>query len=402
MVALLAATVLVAGAATPCKKMSKLIERGLDFCLKQEMLMYDAVKDQPEALVNTARGGKLETCSSSSWMSGFFPGTLWYLYEYSSDPEVLAAAEEMTSRMAPEQYNTSNHDVGFMIGSSYGQGYRLTGREDYRKVLLTAAESLSTRFNPQVGCTRSWGSRPSAGWDFVVIIDNMMNLELLTKASALGGDLKYIDIARTHANTTMRNHFRNDFSTWHVLNYDEATGEIISRQTEQGWRDDSTWARGQAWGLYGFTMMYRQTGDEAYLQRAIDMGKYLLDQPNMPSDKVPYWDYDVPVDKATPRDASAAAIMASAFIELSTFVVDETLSARFLKMAEAQLKSLSSKKYRAALGQNANFAIMHCTANNPKQDFDTPLVYADYYYIEALMRYRRLLAGETVVDPCLR
>ena len=389
---------LVLQAAAPKQKMAKFIQKEMDFAVSQSMRMYDSVKDLDGRLVNTARGGQLRTCGSRDWVAGFFPGTLWYLYEYTADPAILAAAKRMTERMAPEQYNTTNHDVGFMIYCSYGNGWRLTGRDDYRQVIVNAGHSLSTRFNPAVGCTRSWDPQPQRNRDFIVIVDNMMNLELLTATSALTGELELMEMARTHANTTIRNHYRPDYSSWHVVNYDGQTGQIVRKETEQGYSDDSAWSRGQAWGLYGFTMMYRQTRDPRYLEQAVQIGKFLMNHPALPKDKIPYWDLDVPVEKDTPRDASSACIMASALIELSTFVEDPVLSQQFLTLAEQQLTSLSKAPYKAKLGENANFILMHSTANRPARNFDTPLVYADYYYIEALLRYKRLLEGRPVVD----
>lgn len=306
-------------AAAPKQEMAKFIRKEMDFAVLQSMRMYDSVKDQEGRLVNTTRNGELETCNSKNWVAGFFPGTLWYLYEYKGDPEIRAAAERMTERMAPEQYNRDNHDVGFMIYCSYGNGWRLTGRDDYRQVIINTGESLSTRFNPAVGCTRSWNPQPWKKRDFIVIVDNMMNLELLTVTSALTGDPKYMEMARTHANTTIRNHYRPDYSSWHVVNYNGETGEIISKETEQGYADGSAWSRGQAWGLYGYTMMYRQTRDPRYLEQAVNIGKFLMNHPALPKDKIPYWDLDVPVTKDTPRDASSACIMASALVELSSF-----------------------------------------------------------------------------------
>ncbi len=385
-------------AAAPKQKMAKFIQKEMDFAVLQSMRMYDSVKDLDGRLVNTARDGQLRTCNSRDWVAGFFPGTLWYLYEYKGDPEIMAAAERMTERMAPEQYNTTNHDVGFMIYCSYGNGWRLTGRDDYRQVIVNAGNSLSTRFNPAVGCTRSWDPQPQKNRDFIVIVDNMMNLELLTVTSALTGDAKFMDMARTHANTTIRNHYRPDFSSWHVVNYDGQTGEIIRKETEQGYSDDSAWARGQAWGLYGYTMMYRQTRDPRYLEQAVNIGRFLMNHPALPKDKIPYWDLDAPVTKETPRDASAACIMASAFIELSTFVADPVLSQQFLSLAEQQLTSLSKAPYKVKPGENANFILQHSTSNMPAHNFDTPLVYADYYYVEALLRYKCLLEGRPVVD----
>lgn len=385
-------------AAAPKQKMAKFIQKEMDFAISQSMRMYDSVKDLDGRLVNTTRDGRLETCDSKNWVAGFFPGTLWYLYEYTQDPAIRAAAERMTERMAPEQFNTDNHDVGFMVYCSYGAGFRLTGRDDYRQAVVNAGRSLATRFNPAVGCTRSWNPQPRKNRDFIVIVDNMMNLELLTVTSALTADPQYLEMACTHANTTIRNHYRPDYSSWHVVNYNGETGEIISKETEQGYADGSAWSRGQAWGLYGFTMMYRQTRDPRFLKQAVQIGRFLMNHPALPKDKIPYWDLDVPVTKDTPRDASSACIMASALIELSTFVEDPVLSQQFLTLAEQQLQSLSKAPYKAKAGENANFILKHCTANKPANTFDTPLVYADYYYIEALLRYKRLLEGRPVVD----
>ena len=379
------------------KKMSRLVESNLDFAAKQAMLMYGSVKDLPEALPNqTDMKGKFVTCKSHSWVSGFHPGLLWYIYENTGDAKVMEAADVLTRRITKEQYNKDSHDVGFMLNCSFGNGYRLTGWEDYRQVLVNGANSLATRFNPAVGCTRSWKSR--FGWDFVVIIDNMMNLELLAVSSGLTGDLTNIGIARTHANTTMRNHFRPDGSSVHVVDYDEATGRINQRVTRQGLSDDSAWARGQGWGLYGFTMMYRQTGDKAYLQQACKIADFIAGHKNLPKDKIPYWDFDAPAKKTTPRDASAGALIASALIELSQYT-DGARSARYLGLAEQMLVSLSGKTYRASKpGDNSNFILKHATVFFKNDNYDTALTYADYYYVEALMRYKRLLQGRPVVD----
>jgi len=398
------ATILAAGAllnalaATPdAKKMGKLVDESLQFTTQQAMCMYEAVKDCPGKLPNqTDKDGNLQLCAPKSWVSGFHPGVLWYAYENSGDPAVRAAAEDLTERLEGEQYNTGSHDIGFVLNCSYGNGYRLTGKESYRQVLINGGNSLATRFNPTVGCTRSW--RPRFGWDFVVIIDNMMNLELLGVSSALSGDLKNYEIAKTHANTTLRNHFREDGSSVHVVDYDEATGKINQRITRQGLSDDSAWARGQGWGLYGFTMMYRQTGDPAYLQQAVKIGNFIVSHPNLPKDKIPYWDFDAPAAKTTPRDASAAALIASAMIELSQYTEGEQ-SAKFLRLAEQILVPLSGKNYRAAkVGDNAGFILKHATVFFKNDNYDTALTYADYYYVEALMRYKRLLEGKDVVD----
>ena len=380
------------------KKMSKIVDEALDYSAKQSMLMYESVKDlEGKAFPRSAKDGKLIVSTSKDWTSGFFPGQLWYLYENTGDESIREAAEVMTAKMAPEQYNTSSHDVGFMINCSYGNGYRVTGKEEYRKAIVNAGAALSTRFDPKVGCIRSW-SRKTPDWQFIVIIDNMMNLELLTVASSLTGDDECYNIAKSHADMTMKNHFRPNGSSYHLVSYDSLSGKVDKKVTYQGIHDESSWSRGQSWGLYGYTMMYRQTGKKEYLDHAIKIGKYIMNHPNLPKDKIPYWDFDVDADSKTPRDASAAAVMASAFVELSTYAEGETAEG-FRKLAEDMIVSLSSPRYRAKLGTNNNFIVKHCTGFFAKNsEVDAPLSYADYYYVEALMRYKRLLEGRHVVD----
>ena len=382
--------VLALHAAAPKQKMAKFIQKEMDFAISQSVRMYESVKDQDAALVNTARDGRLVTCPSRDWVAGFFPGTLWYLYENSGDEALRAAAERMTERMAPEQYNKTNHDVGFMIYCSYGNGWRLTGRDDYRQVIVNAGNSLSMRFNPAVGCTRSWDPQPQKNRDFIVIVDNMMNLELLTVTSALTGDAKFMDMARTHANTTIRNHYRPDYSSWHVVNYDGQTGEIVRKETEQGYSDDSAWARGQAWGLYGYTMMARKSGEPAYLSQAENIAKMLLQR--LPKDGIPYWDFDAPDIPDALRDASAGAIMASAFIDLARQTADSRLAKQCRRMAEKQLRTLASPEYLAPVGENCHILLRHSVGSLPgNSEVDVPLTYADYYFLEALLKWQEVL-----------
>lgn len=374
----------------------KIVDDALAFSQKQSILMYNSLKDQPTLLPRSAKDGELITCDSGWWTSGFFPGTLWYLYENNSDSLTLSAAEEMTNRIKEQQYNTGNHDVGFMINCSFGNGYRLTGREEYRNVIVRAAHSLSARFDSVVGCTRSWEGKE---WPFAVIIDNMMNLELLTIGSSYSGNNLYYNMAKSHADNTLKNHFRPDGSSYHVLSYDEHTGEVIKRVTHQGVSDESAWSRGQAWGLYGFTMMYRQTHNKEYLNQAIKIGNFIRNHPNLPADKIPYWDFNASNIPNADRDASAGAIMASAFLELSSYV-DGSLSNEFYKLAVQQIKSLASNAYRTRkIGDNNNFILKHSTGfMRSKYEIDAPLTYADYYFVEALIRCKRLLNKQNVVD----
>lgn len=251
---------------------------------------------------------------------------------------------------------------------------------------------MSTRFKPVVGLIRSWDTKTDK-WRYPVIIDNMMNLELLEWAAQHSDSTKFAKIASSHAKLTMKNHFRKDFSSYHVIGYDPETGEIEKRNTHQGYAHESAWARGQAWGLYGYTMMFRETGDSSYLHHAKGIARFIMSHPNMPKDKVPYWDFNAPDIPHAKRDASAAAIMASAFIELSTLTKkDPNFSKQCLNMAEMQLRSLTSVQYLAKKGRNGGFILMHSVGNLPKgTEVDVPLTYADYYYVEALVRYKKMV-----------
>jgi hypothetical protein len=277
-----------------------------------------------------------------------------------------------------------------MMYCSYGNLFKISPEEKYKQILLNSARSLSTRFNPKVGCIRSWGRSDDAS-EFKVIIDNMMNLELLMWATKQTGDSSFYQIAVTHANTTMKNHFRPDYSSYHVVIYDPQTGNVIKKQTAQGAADSSAWARGQSWGLYGYTMMYRETKDPKYLEQANNIAEFILNNPTLPADKVPYWDYDAPGIPNAKRDASSAAIMASALIELSTYT-NGALSKKYLNTASEILRSLASPEYTASYGTEGGFLLKHSVGNmNADADVDVPLPYAGYYYLEALMRYNKLL-----------
>jgi len=326
--------------------------------------------------------GELIAVKRSDWTSGFFPGVLWFLYEHSKDTAWERAAREHTALVKDEQYNGKTHDMGFKIYSSVGNAYRLTGDTNDRKVLVQAAKTLATRFNPTVGCIRSWDHN-SDKWDFPVIIDNMLNLELLFEATKLTGDSSFYKIAVSHANTTMKNHFRADYSTYHVIDYNPKTGVVRKKNTHQGYRDESTWSRGQAWALYGYTMCYRETHDPRYLTQADQVAKWLFNHPNMPADGVPYWDFNAPEIPKEPRDVSAATIIASALYELSTFSKEKAL---YVQWADKILNSLT-QHYLAKKGENKGFILLHSTGSKPSgTEVDKPLSYADYYFLEALKR----------------
>ena len=326
------------------------------------------------------------------WCSGFYPGSLWYIYEYTGNEAVKTLAEKNTLKLDSIQYVTRDHDVGFQLNCSYGNAFRLTGNEAYKQVLYQGAKSLSTRFNPAAGVIRSWDFvRKGCDWKFPVIIDNMMNLELLLSMSKAYADDSLQNIACTHANTTIQHHFRDDYSTYHLVDYDPETGAVRGKQTVQGFSDDSSWSRGQAWGLYGYTCMYRLTGDARYLEQARGIAGFLINHRNMPADGIPYWDFDAPALASTPRDASAAAIMASALVELSGFV-PAAEGERYMAFAEKQIRTLASPEYTAPAGENGGFILRHSTGAYPfSSEVDVPLTYADYYYLEALTRIKRRL-----------
>lgn len=372
--------------------LEKMITENLDFAVQQSIIMANSLKGQKDKLPKTTdQYGNLETCNSGWWVSGFFPGQLWYLYEYSKNEEVKKRAVEFTNRVEKEQYNTSTHDVGFMIFCSFGNGYRITHDSLYRKVIYNAAKSLSTRFNEKTGCLRSWDYASwNMQWQYPVIIDNMMNLELLLWAAKEFNEPKLKEIAVSHANKTMKNHYRPDFSCYHVVSYDTITGIPEKKNTAQGYNHESSWARGQAWGLYGFAMMFRYTKDSIYLNHAINIANFIINHLNLPEDKIPYWDFNAPDIPDCYRDASAAAIMCSALIELSNYV-NFKLADKYLSVAETQIRTLSSSQYRSTLGNNGNFLLKHSVGHKPNNtEVDVPLTYADYYFIEALMRLKKL------------
>lgn len=360
------------------------------FAAQQYERLLASVQNDPK-LPRTFEKGKVVTATPEDWTSGFFPGSLWFLYEYTNDPKWLAAATNYTERLERIKNFRGHHDVGFMLGCSYGQGWRLTKNPAYRDVLVQGARSLATRYKPEVGLIRSWDF---GTWKYPVIVDNMMNLELLTFAARETGDQRLRDIALSHADRTLTNHFRPDHSSFHVVDYDPADGTVLGRMTRQGAADPSAWARGQAWGLYGYTAMYRETRNPAYLAQATNIANFILNHPRLPADKIPYWDFDAPNIPDAPRDASAAAIMSSALIELSGFV-GKAAGRAYLDLARQQLLSLSSPAYRAQPGADGNFLLMHSVGSHPEhREIDVPLNYADYYFLEALLRYRALKLGD--------
>jgi rhamnogalacturonyl hydrolase YesR len=371
---------------TTGQDMRKLIDENLFFAASQYKLLEKNTNDTLMPRYFDPAKGTVMTSNTKWWCSGFFPGTLWYIYEYTKDADIRRIAEKRLSILEREKYYTGNHDLGFMIYCSFGNGYRLTGNPAYKEAVTTAAASLATRYRPAIQSIQSWNSNERLKCP--VIIDNMMNLELLYWVSDHGGDSKYRDMAVTHSNSTLKHHFRPDNSSYHVLDYDLNTGQLIKKITWQGAADSSAWARGQSWGLYGFTMMYRFSKNKAYLEQAKKIARYLLNHPNLSADKIPYWDFNAPGIPGTYRDASAGAIMASALLELGQYV-NKAERKELVKAAETILRSLSSPGYRSQPGENGGFLIKHNVGSLPhKGEVDVPLTYADYYFIESLLRYK--------------
>lgn len=333
------------------------------------------------------------------WTSGFWPGTLWYLYEATKAEKWKAEADRFSRVLTPlSMMPAIDHDLGFMIFNSFGNGYRLTGNPEYKSIILRTADTLATLFNPNVGTILSWPRPvPNMEWpQHNTIMDNMINLELLFWASKNGGSQKLYDIAVKHAETTMKNQFRPDFTSYHVVVYDKNTGRKIKAVTHQGYGDETMWARGQSWAIYGYTMCYRETKNPAFLDFAQKVSDVYLEK--LPSDLIPYWDFNDPDIPNAPRDASAAAVTASALLELSTLVPDKSKALMYRTKAEKMLEELSSDRY---LSKDKNSAfLLHSTGHKPNNsEVDASIIYADYYYIEALIRLKKLKSGKNLYSP---
>lgn len=321
------------------------------------------------------------------WCSGFWPGVIWYAYEHSKDESLKTYAEAFTRPLDTIAFSVAqNHDIGFMVYCSYGNGYRLTGDKRYKKVLLAAADTLATLYSPKVGTILSWPKQKHK-FKYNTIIDNMMNLELLFWAAKNGGDKKLFDMAKSHATKTMNHIVRKDNAVYHVGSFDEDTGSFLRGYTHQGYAHESMWARGQGWGIYGFSVAYRETGEQAFLDTAIKLSDHYMKR--LPEDKIPYWDFDDPKIPSAPKDASAAAVVACGMLELSTLVTDSSLKEKYIEAARSYLEVLSSDAY---LSKGTNQALLlHSTGHYPKNsEIDVPIIYADYYYMEALLRLKNL------------
>lgn len=381
---------LVLNAVFPAKsiaQMKELIDENFKNAVSQYKTMMSLTPQDKLPQSYDPQTNKFNARERTWWCSGFYPGTLWYIYEQTNDAAIKKEAERSLELIEPNQTYTGNHDLGFMMYCSFGNAYRITKEDKYKPIINNSAEALSTRFRPSIKAIQSWNK--NAYFNSPVIIDNMMNLELLYWVSDNTGNPKYKDIAVTHANTSLRDHFRKDYSSYHVIDYDTLTGQPSRKATWQGAADCSAWSRGQGWGLYGYTMMYRFSKDKRYLKHAQNIAKYILTHPNLPEDKIPYWDFDAPQIPKAKRDVSAASLIASALLELAQFTKNDDLKKSYIETARTILTNLSKPEYLAAPGTNGGFLLKHSTGALPlNSEIDVPLIYADYYFLEALKRYK--------------
>ncbi|MDD4992211.1 MAG: glycoside hydrolase family 88 protein [Paludibacter sp.] len=375
---------------------NKFADKALRYCSNQTIrtlkeLKADSVFDytmMPRNILNGQSKWNCRKAAKEEWTAGFWPGVLWYDYEATGDKKIKAEAEKYTQSLEfLSKTSAYDHDLGFLMFCSYGNAYRLTGNPAYKKILLNTADTLATLFNPKVGTILSWPRAvKERTWPHNTIIDNMMNLELLFWAARNGGNHKLYDIAVSHANTTMKNHFKPDYSCYHVVIYDTITGKKIKGITHQGYADNSMWARGQGWAIYGYTMCYRETKDPIYLEFVQCLADAYLKR--LSSDYVPYWDFDDPAIPNAPRDASASAVVASGLLELSTYL-NNAKGESYKHAAIKMLQSLSSSVYQSRKSKPS--FLLHSTGNWPNHsEVDASIIYADYYYIEAMLRLKRL------------
>ncbi len=371
------------------------VDENIRFATLQIGKEIDAIEASGKVLnpVTTTKDGAVYYCGYEDWRSGFFPGSVWYLYELTGNSKFLPLADKYSKAIEQAKKLTWHHDVGFMIYCSFGNGYRLTQKPEYKEVIIEAAKSLATRFRPSAGVLQSWdvtqGWMSERGWECPVIIDNMMNLELMFEASKLSGDSLFHKIALSHADRTLKEQFRADGSCYHVIDFSLKDGSVRNRHTAQGYSHESVWSRGQAWAIYGFTVCYRETGDRRYINQALKTFDFMRTHKDLPTDLIPYWDMDAPDIPNALRDASTAACMASALYEISTMDVENSI--QYKTYADKLMSSLASPAYRAQPGTNGNFLLMHSVGSIPHNaEVDKPLNYADYYFLEALKRKKEI------------
>lgn len=375
----------------------------LDYCVRQAGKTIQTLPADSSLIPRSIPNGKTEwrLVNYRDWTSGFWPGILWYAYEYTHDTVWKQQAQRYSRALFPLVDSAAiDHDLGFQVFNSIGNGYRLTQDPAYKTVLLRAADTLAKLFNPKVGTILSWPREvPGVDWPLRhnTIMDNMINLELLFWAAKNGGNKNLYNMAVKHAETTMQNHFRPDHTSYHVVVYDTATGKKLKGITHQGYSDSSMWARGQSWAIYGFTMVYRETKDKRFMEFAQQVTDVYLKK--LPADCIPYWDFNAPDIPEAPRDASAAAVTAAALLELSSFdsLTNAAKGQEYRQKAVQMLRTLSTGKYQSRQANNA--FLLHSTGHKPNGgEIDASIIYADYYYLEASLRLKKLIEGKNIFN----
>jgi unsaturated chondroitin disaccharide hydrolase len=371
------------------KSLTETIDQRFKHAATQYKLMMDELPDDKFPKTFVKNNNYFETSGPDWWTSGFYPGTLLYLYEETQDSTLQKEANRAMKILAKQQNNQKSADLGFIMYSSFGNAMKIEPTVSYHKTLLTSAKTLAKRYDKKVKAVRSWDTKQNDK-EFIVVIDHLMNLELLFWATHATGDSSYYKMAVNHAETVLKNNLREDYSTCQIVNLDTKTGKLKQKRNAQGYSDTSTWARGEAWALYGLTVLYRETKNQKYLTLAKHVADYILNHPNLPKDKIPYWDFDSPEIPNTYRDASAGAIMASSLLELCGYTQENGKT--YFKAAEKMLETLASPAYTSLLGANGGFILMHGAGYIPVMaEVDVPLPYADYYYIQALKRYKAIV-----------
>lgn len=324
---------------------------------------------------------------SDDWTSGFYPGCLWYAYELSGNEKFEKWARQWTASIEHEKFNMETHDLGFRFMCTFANGLRLGNNseyDDYKDIILTAASSLSKRYNRKIKCL-------SSNWDmleiensFPVVIDIMANLNILFWAAENGGTKYYKDYALNHARKTYRDFVRSDGGTYHIVRYNKENAEIINKGTLQGDGDETTWSRGHAWMVYGLVETYAYTGEKDILNMAIKMSDYFIE--HLPDDQVSIWDFQSEIDY---RDVSASSIVTSALFRLANQVEGKDLKEKYSAQAAGMLTSLCKPPYFIE-NINSNCILDHSVQYLPiNSNVDVPAIFADYYFLEALVRYKK-------------
>ncbi|MEU8732800.1 MULTISPECIES: glucuronyl hydrolase [Streptomyces] len=329
---------------------------------------------------------------NGDWVGGFWPGTLWMAHLHSEDETFRTLALASARGLAPRQYDTSTHDLGFLFSPSWVTAWRLTGEAEWRDGALRAADSLLQRYNPRGRFIRAWGRLSSPDNAGRVIVDTMMNLDLLAFASRETGDEKYLSAATEHARTTQRYFPRGDGSTPHVYDFDPDSGAPVGPGTVQGYSPASCWSRGQAWGVYGFTTIHRRTGDPAFLHTARRLADFATAA--LTEDHVPVWDYRAPQQPYDVKDASAGAIMACGLLDLAAVTGRQGYRDTALRILTALARTCLTTD-----SDRAQAVVARCTRNRPAEDgVEISLPYADYYLLEGILRVLRPREVDRAID----